>query len=73
MDGVMARQVADAAVALGIEARQVREGAEALVGADAVFLTNSLIGVRPAFLAAQAAPAPHAHVQRLTDAVSRFV
>jgi branched-subunit amino acid aminotransferase/4-amino-4-deoxychorismate lyase len=30
----------------GIEVRQVRQGAEALDQADAVFLTNSLIGVR---------------------------
>ena len=73
MDGVMARQVADAAVALGIEARHVREGAEALDGADAVFLTNSLIGVRPAFLVGQAPPAPNALVERLTAAVSGFV
>ncbi len=72
MDGVMARQVADAAVALGIDARQVREGPAALGGADAVFLTNSLIGVRPAFLAGQAARAPNALVQRLAAAVSGF-
>jgi branched-chain amino acid aminotransferase/4-amino-4-deoxychorismate lyase len=73
MDGVMAQQAAAAAAAIGIEVRQVREGPETLVGADAVFLTNSLIGVRRAFMAGQAPPAADALVERLADAVSRFV
>jgi branched-subunit amino acid aminotransferase/4-amino-4-deoxychorismate lyase len=73
LDGVMARQVIDAAATIGIDARQVREGAEALVGADAVFLTNCLIGVRPAYMAGHGPLAPNAIVERLASAVSRFV
>jgi branched-subunit amino acid aminotransferase/4-amino-4-deoxychorismate lyase len=73
LDGVMARQAADAAASLGIKVRHVRDGAEVLPRADAVFLTNSLIGVRPAYLAGQAPPAPNAHIERLSAAVERFV
>jgi branched-subunit amino acid aminotransferase/4-amino-4-deoxychorismate lyase len=73
LDGVMARQAAAAAAKIGVELRQVRVGPEALGGADAVFLTNSLVGVRRAFLAGQAPPAPHTLVERLAGAVSRFV
>jgi branched-subunit amino acid aminotransferase/4-amino-4-deoxychorismate lyase len=73
LDGVMARQVIDAAASLGIAVLQVRAGREALTGADSIFLTSSLIGVRPAWMAGQARPAPSALVQRLSDAVARFV
>jgi len=73
LDGVMERQVAAAAAEIGAEVRQIRVGPEALVSADAVFLTNSLFGVRRAFVAGQSPPAPHAVVERLADAVSRFV
>jgi len=73
LHGVMERQTAAAAATIGIEARQVRVGPEALVGADAVFLTNSLIGVRRAFLAGQAPPPPHALVERIAGAVSQLV
>lgn len=73
LDGVMARQVIAAATAAGIEVRQVREGAEALSAANAVFLTNSLIGVRAARLADQPAWRLHPIVQRLAASVSRFV
>ena len=47
LDGIMRRAVLDAATDLGVEAREVRAGPTALAGA-AVFLTNSLIGLRPA-------------------------
>jgi branched-subunit amino acid aminotransferase/4-amino-4-deoxychorismate lyase len=73
LDGVMARQVIEAAPAQGLEVRQVREGAEALAEADAIFLTNSLIGVRPAGLVGRPPPLPHPGVERLTQVVSRFV
>jgi len=73
LDGVIARQVAAAAAVLGIEVRQVREAAEALAGADAVFLTNSLIGVRPACMAGQTSPAPNTTVERLSAAIMSFV
>ena len=71
--GVMARQVATAAAALGIEVREVRDGAASLAGADAVLLTNSLIGVRPGYMAGQTPPAPNTVVERLSAAVLRLV
>ena len=73
LDGVMARQVIAAASALGVEVRQVSAGAEALGQADAIFLTSSLIGVRPAGLADRAAPSPHPLVARLKAAIAGFV
>lgn len=73
MDGVMARQVIVAAAAQDLEVRQVRAGVEALEGAEAIFLTSSLIGIRPAGLAGRAPPAPSPVVERLASAVSRFV
>jgi branched-subunit amino acid aminotransferase/4-amino-4-deoxychorismate lyase len=73
MDGVMARQVIAAAAAQDLEVQEVCAGAEALEVADAIFLTNSLIGIRPAALAGRAPPAPSPIVERLTGAVSRFV
>jgi branched-subunit amino acid aminotransferase/4-amino-4-deoxychorismate lyase len=72
MDGIMARQVADAAAALGTEVRRVRENAEGLADADAIFLTNSLIGVRSAYMAGRHPPAPNALSERLSAAVARF-
>ena len=73
MDGVMARQVIAAAGSQGLTVREVRAGAEALEGVDAIFLTNSLIGVRPGGLVGRAPPAPSPVVERLAAAVSRFV
>jgi branched-subunit amino acid aminotransferase/4-amino-4-deoxychorismate lyase len=73
MDGVMARQVIVAAAAQGLEVRQVRTGAQALDGADAIFLTSSLIGIRPAGLVGRAPAAPSPVVERLAAAISRFV
>lgn len=73
MDGVMARQVIAAAAAEGLEVRQVRAGAGALEDAEAIFLTNSLIGIRPACLVGRAPTASSPVVARLAAAVSRFV
>ncbi len=73
LDGLMARQVIAAATAAGIEVRQVRKDVEALAAADAIFLTNSLMGVRPARLAGQAVRPPHPVVERLAEAVSELV
>jgi branched-subunit amino acid aminotransferase/4-amino-4-deoxychorismate lyase len=50
LDGIMARQVRAAAERLRIEVREVHAPITALATADAIFLTNSLIGVRTAFL-----------------------
>ena len=45
--GTMRAQVIAAARGLGVEVAEVRSGVAELARADAVFLTNSLIGVRP--------------------------
>jgi len=70
LDGIMAGQVADAAIGLGLEVREVSEGSESLEAAEAIFLTSSLIGVRPAYLAGQAPTVPHALIERLAAAVA---
>ena len=46
LDGVMRRQVIEASAAMGVVVEEVAAGAAALMGAEAAFLTNSLIGVR---------------------------
>lgn len=45
--GVMRAEVMAAARRLGVEVAEVRAAPEALAGAEGMFLTNSLIGVRP--------------------------
>src|SRR5262249_46281750 len=47
LEGVVRGEVLAAAGKLGLPAREVRAGREALDGAEAIFLTNSLIGVAP--------------------------
>jgi branched-chain amino acid aminotransferase/4-amino-4-deoxychorismate lyase len=63
LDGILARQVRGAALALGLEVREAHAPLTALATAEAIFLTNSLIGVRPAHLG-EARPA-HPLVERL--------
>ena len=46
LDGIMRRQAMNRAASLGIEVEEVRAARAELDGAEAVFLTNSLIGVR---------------------------
>ena len=48
LDGLMRAQVLAAAPALGLEPVEIRAGVQALDGAAAIFITNSLIGVREA-------------------------
>jgi branched-subunit amino acid aminotransferase/4-amino-4-deoxychorismate lyase len=48
LDGIMRAGTIRAARALGLEVRESFSGPGALIAADAVFLTSSLIGVRPA-------------------------
>ena len=48
LDGIKRAEVLAAAAAMGVETIEARAGLEALDGAEGVFLTNSLIGVRPA-------------------------
>jgi branched-chain amino acid aminotransferase/4-amino-4-deoxychorismate lyase len=45
--GIMRGRVLAAAAGLGLPVSEVRAGPEALAAADAVFLSNSLIGLRP--------------------------
>ena len=47
LDGIMRGRVIAQARAMGVEVAEIAAGADALEGADGVFLTNSLIGVRP--------------------------
>lgn len=47
LDGVMRRQVLDVAPSLGLSIREGRLPPESLDKAEAIFVTNSLIGVRP--------------------------
>jgi branched-subunit amino acid aminotransferase/4-amino-4-deoxychorismate lyase len=58
-----------AAQALDVEVHEVASGAEALDEAEAVFLTNSLIGVRPARRFEGETFGPHALVERLREAM----
>ena len=46
LDGIARGQVLALAAAMGVETMEARAGTEALEAAEAVFLTNSLIGVR---------------------------
>lgn len=48
LDGIVRAEVLKAASALGIEVAEVSAEAEAVLGADAVLISNSLIGLRPA-------------------------
>ena len=47
LDGIMRGRVVDRARAMGVETLEVAAGIDALADAEGVFLTNSLIGVRP--------------------------
>jgi branched-chain amino acid aminotransferase/4-amino-4-deoxychorismate lyase len=68
LDGLTRRRVMAAAWALDVEVHEVASGAEALDAAEAVFLTNSLIGVRPARRFEGETFGPHALVERLREA-----
>jgi branched-chain amino acid aminotransferase/4-amino-4-deoxychorismate lyase len=72
LDGIMARQVKRAALELGLEVVEGAFGVPALAAAEAVFLTSSLIGVRPARFGA-APTAGHPMVSRLAAAIAAFV
>jgi branched-chain amino acid aminotransferase/4-amino-4-deoxychorismate lyase len=72
LEGLARGRVLDLARRLEVEIHEVATGAEALDEADAVFLTNSLIGVRPARRFEGEAFAPHALVERLSQGVSEL-
>jgi branched-subunit amino acid aminotransferase/4-amino-4-deoxychorismate lyase len=71
LPGIMAAQVRAAARTLGLEVREVRERPAALERAEAILLTSSLVGVRPAQLLGQSLE-PHPLVEALAKAVGRF-
>lgn len=68
LDGVRRGAVIDLARGLGVEVVETRAKLDALERAEALFLTNSLIGVRPVSELDGLAFAPHALVERLASA-----
>lgn len=69
LNGIARARVLAKAAALGVPTVVVAAGVQALRGARAAFLTNSLIGVRPVARFEGRAFAPHALVERLRAAV----
>ncbi|MBO9559030.1 MAG: aminotransferase class IV [Caulobacter sp.] len=67
--GVARGRVIEAARSLDVDVHEVATGAEALDKAEAVFLTNSLIGVRPARRFEGETFGPHALAERLREMV----
>jgi branched-chain amino acid aminotransferase/4-amino-4-deoxychorismate lyase len=70
LDGILRAAVLAAAARLGVAARETIAGPDALHAAQAVFITNSLIGVRPVRRLGERVLAPHALVDRLAHAVA---
>jgi branched-subunit amino acid aminotransferase/4-amino-4-deoxychorismate lyase len=69
LDGVMRGRMLRAAAALGVEAVEARAGADVLLGAEAAFLTNSLIGLRAVSAIDGRALGAHPLIARLAEAV----
>ncbi len=69
LDGILRARVLAAASRLGIETIEARAGAEALATAEAIFLTNSLIGVRAVSTVDGRAVGAHPLVERLDQLV----
>jgi len=69
--GIARGEVLAGAGRLGLAAQEVVAGPEALATAEAVFLTNALIGVRPAAALDGRAWAPHPLVEKLAEAAGR--
>jgi branched-chain amino acid aminotransferase/4-amino-4-deoxychorismate lyase len=67
LGGIARARVLDLARGLDVEVHEVATGAEALDAAEAVFLTNSLIGVRPVRRFEAETFGPHALVERLAQ------
>ena len=68
LDGVMRGQVLAAAAGLGVDVVEARAGVESLAEAEGVFLTNSLIGLRPVSAIDGRAISGHALIDRLDQA-----
>lgn len=69
LEGIARGRVMTAARELDVDVHEVATGSEALDEAEAVFLTNSLIGVRPARRFEGESFGPHALVERLVEAM----
>lgn len=67
LNGIMRARVLERARALGVETRVAAAGPEALATAQAAFLTNSLIGLRPIARFEDRAYGDHALVERLAE------
>jgi branched-chain amino acid aminotransferase/4-amino-4-deoxychorismate lyase len=67
--GVMRAEVIGAAGRLGVSVREATAPAETLASAEALFLTNALIGVRPVSSLDGRGFAPHQLAERLAQAV----
>lgn len=68
--GITRARVLAAAQAAGVEVLEVTAGAERLQAAEAVFLTNSLIGVRPVSALNGQTLSPHGLTERLRLAIA---
>jgi branched-subunit amino acid aminotransferase/4-amino-4-deoxychorismate lyase len=68
LDGIVRAEALRQAALTGVTVIEAHEGPEALAAADAVFITNSLIGVRPAARFGARAYAPNGLVERLAQA-----
>lgn len=73
LDGTMRARVLAAAVRLGVPAVEAHAGAEALARAEGLFLTNSLIGIRPASALNGRPVAAHPLIDQLRQAVPRGI
>jgi branched-subunit amino acid aminotransferase/4-amino-4-deoxychorismate lyase len=71
LPGIMAAQVRAAAPSLGVRVRDAGEGPQSLERADAIFLTSSLVGARPAHPLGRPA-ATHAMIEALSEAVEAY-
>lgn len=69
--GVARGEVLARAAAFGVRVHEVAAGPEALAAAEAVFLSNALIGLRPVAQVDGHGYASHALVERLAAAVAR--
>jgi len=67
LDGIVRGRVLAAAAALGLQTVEVREAPSALERAEAVFLTSSLAGVRPASELDGRAYGPHPLVEAISS------
>jgi branched-chain amino acid aminotransferase/4-amino-4-deoxychorismate lyase len=73
LDGIMRAKVLESASRGGLEAREIRADSAKIHAAEAIFLTNSLIGLRPVGRLDGKTFAPGAAISRLSDMLAAFV